>query len=371
MKNKYYILIAVLIFVLSACGSKTVQEETTPESEDIVISKEQFKTSGMELGVPEEIEFNHSIRSSGYIKVKPSGIARVHIPVEGILRYYGFQEGSYVYRGQLLFSIESSEILKLQQQYAEASALVKSSEAEYLRLKKLAQNQISSQKDFMEAESIYLNNLATYRGLRTQLEQLHIQPEKVEQGTFTKAYYIYSPISGYISKLDAINGQYAKTDDFLLELIDVNQMQVEINIFEKDIAFVEKGMDVEFYLPGQDEVIYHGTLNSIGKSIDPDTKSVRCYADITSADSEKFINGMYVETILRSGRRAGLGLPDQAVVTSAGEHFIYVKTGEDNSNYYFREMEIETGMQDENHIELVNDIQDSVVTKGAFSMRQN
>ncbi len=372
MKNKYFTLIAIgLLLIASSCGNKSVQEENMQEDEQIVISREQFQTAGMEMGTPVEKEFNHSIRSSGYIKVKPSGIARVHIPVEGVLRYYGLQEGRFVSKGQVLFSIESNEILKLQQEYAEASALLKSSEAEYLRLKKLAQSQISSTKDFQEAESIYRNNLATYRGLRTQLEQLHIQPEKVEQGTFTKAYYIYAPISGYISNLDAINGQYAKTDDFLLELIDVNQMQIEINIFEKDIAFIEKGMDIEFYLPGQNDIKYHGTISSIGKSIDPETKSVRCFADIKDDQTDKFINGMYVETILKSGKRKSLSVPEQAVVSSAGEDFIYIKTGEDNTNYYFKEIQIEKGVQNDKCIEILNDVQDSIVTKGAFSMKQN
>ncbi|MBN2728025.1 MAG: efflux RND transporter periplasmic adaptor subunit [Bacteroidales bacterium] len=372
MKNKYFTAIFVSVLFLASCGGNSVQEEAINETDEITISKEQFKTSGMELGLPIEKEFNHSIQSSGYIRVKPSGIARIHIPVEGILRYYNLQEGTYVYKGQLLFSIESNEILKLQQQFAETSALIKSSEAEYLRLKKLSQNQISSQKDFQEAESKYLNILATYRGLRTQLEQLHIAPEKVEQGTFTKAYYIYAPLSGYISRLDAINGQYAKTDDFLLELIDVQQLQLEINIFEKDIAYIEKDMDVEFYLPGQNDIIFHGNLSSIGKSINPDTKSVRCYADINkNSTSDKFINGMYVETILKSDKKSGLSIPEQAVVSSAGQNFIYIKTGEDETNYYFKELEVKTGMKSDAHIEILNNINDSLLIKGAFSMHQN
>ncbi len=63
--------------------------------------------------------------------------------------------GEYIKKGQLLFTLESNEIILLQQEYAEAFNQLNSLKASYERQKALSEEQITSQKDFINAESDY------------------------------------------------------------------------------------------------------------------------------------------------------------------------------------------------------------------------
>lgn len=70
---------------------------------------------------------------------------------------------------------------------------------EYERQKTLFEENISSRKKYLEAESDYKRAKATYESLRQKLHVLLINPSEVEKGNFSSVITIFSPINGNIA----------------------------------------------------------------------------------------------------------------------------------------------------------------------------
>ena len=118
-----FLIIPISLCWISACGGNTSSEEgievseVEQESMEIQLTKEQFQTMKMEWDSLKMGEFSEEISVQG----------AVQIPVEGkreIAGYFGghvndlkWIEGQEVRKGQVLFTLENPEFLRLQQDY--------------------------------------------------------------------------------------------------------------------------------------------------------------------------------------------------------------------------------------------------------------
>ncbi len=146
------------------------------ESREIVITREQFESSGMKLGDPVPMMFTKMINANGYIVASPSGWVKISTLIPGRVKQISLSVGDYIKKGQLLFTLESNEIILLQQEYAEAFNQLNSLKASYERQKALSEEQITSQKDFINAESDYRSLLSKTEGLKARLRMINIDP---------------------------------------------------------------------------------------------------------------------------------------------------------------------------------------------------
>src|SRR5690606_22996412 len=90
--------------------------------------------------------------------------------------------GDKVNKGQLLVTLENPEYVEIQQNYLEVAEQLNYLKSEFTRQKTLYNENITSQKNFLKAESTYKSNLALYNGLRKKLQMMNLNPSSVEQG---------------------------------------------------------------------------------------------------------------------------------------------------------------------------------------------
>ncbi len=64
---------------------------------------------------------------------------------------------------------------------------------------------------------------------------LNINPSSVEKGIITSTINLYSPIEGYITKVNISNGVYVSPTDAIMEIVDTDHIHLELSVFEKDI----------------------------------------------------------------------------------------------------------------------------------------
>ena len=244
---KYHIyFIAIIAFLASCNKSKQAVniDETQNLPETITITEAQFLDAKMELGAVTEQTFNEGIKTNGFIDVPPENRASVSTIMAGYIKTAPLLIGDEVKKGQLLLTIENPDFIEIQQNYLESFQQLNFLKTEYDRQKTLFDEKITSQKNYLKAESDYKTTIAKYNGLGQKLALMNLNLSKVKEGKFTSVMAIYSPISGSIANVDTSIGKFMNASEVLIEIINDEHKHLELVIFEKDVLNVKEGQKV-------------------------------------------------------------------------------------------------------------------------------
>lgn len=367
MKSIYLILVT-LIFIScrnSENNGTIVTEPKAPENQ-IILTKQQFEGENMELGSISQHTFKETVSVNGMIDVPPHNKSRVTTFMGGYITKTPLLVGDQVKKGQLLVTLENTEYIDLQQQFLEVAEQLKYLKNEYTRQKTLYDEQITSQKNYLKAESNYKSNLAHYNGLKKNLEMLNIKPISVLNGNITSNINIYAPIEGSITKVNVSNGTYVNASDMIMEIIDVDHIHLELSVFEKDIMKIKKGQKIIFRIPEASDNIYTADVHLVGANIDETSRRVKVHGHIDNED-ENFIVGMFVEADIHINEIKSIGLPKEAIMQAGDYYYVLVLKEEKNGEFYFYKAEVNLGKGTEDFVEILNSdiLQDKqIITKG-------
>jgi cobalt-zinc-cadmium efflux system membrane fusion protein len=372
MKYLYTILFSL---VLIACGNSEKKNENKPSeplsSNIIVISQSQFISGKMQLGKLEEQLFNKIIKTTGMIDVPPKNKAIISSFMGGYVTKTQLLIGDKVKKGQSLVTLENPEFIELQEQYLEVSEQLNYLKSEFNRQKTLFDENITSQKNFLKAESNYKSRLAYYNGLRKKLVMLNINPSSVEKGIITSTINLYSPIDGYITKVHISNGSYISPANAIMEIIDTDHIHLELSVFEKDILNVEKGQKILFKIPEASSKSFDAEVHLVGTTIDETTRTVNVHGHLDDESEAHFVVGMFVDADIITNATKSLALPKDAIIEVANENFILVLKEKTGNIYYFEKVKIDISNQNELSVFVLNTdnlVGKDILIKGGFML---
>lgn len=352
MKAKV-IMLLILSGLIISCKSKTEQTETNDEGL-IEISKAQFGSEQMTLGDPALFPFVEKVHFTGTIIPSMDGQARISLPIPGIIERVYCKPAQMINKGSVIFEISGNWFIDLQRDFSESSAILEKVRSDYLRAKELYQENISTQKDFIAAESSYFAENAKNKALKTKLENMGLDLARIERGEFYKSYPVKSPINGFISGIDASLGQYIEPQQTIAEIVDKSSFQLKLFTSEKDIQKIKTGQTVEFYLNANKTHKYKAILNTIGKAIKPDSRSIECYATIDQSEQINLISNQFVEGDILTSADSALAVPETAIINSDNEQYVLMFEKENNSVLYFRKIAVKTDRRADNYVELTD-----------------
>ena len=353
MKQLYIVFVFML---LVACGNdknNQPSEETLKATDDLVITKQQFDGEHMAFGTLEEHDFNTVIKASGMIDVPTQNQSNVSTFVGGYITKNPLLIGDEVKKGQFLVTLENTEYIEIQQQYLELAEKLNYLKSEFTRQKTLYDEKITSQKNFLKAESDYKSSLAHYNGLKKKLQMMNINPTSVENGTIASSINIYAPIDGFVTKVNVSNGTYVSPADVILEIIDTEHIHLELSVFEKDILKIKKGQEIDFRIPEASDSIYKAEVHLVGTTIDPTSRRVTVHGHIDD-DHTGFIVGMFAEAEIIIGASKAMALPKTAVIQVENDYFALLLESETPTEYHLKKVKLNLGMQTEDVVEVLN-----------------
>ena len=373
--NKIYILLFSLVLV--ACGKSEKTTELVPETEthkdDITITKAQFEGEKMAFGTLAEYDFNETVKVNGMIDVPPKNKSSVSTFTGGYITKTPLLVGDSVKKGQLLVTLENPEFVELQQNYLEVSEQLNYLKSEFNRQKTLFDEKITSEKNYLKAESAYKSNLAHYNGLRKKLQMLNLNPSSVEQGRIASTINLYAPISGHVTKVNVSNGTYVSPSDVIMEIVDIDHIHLELLVFEKDIMQIKKDQKIEFTIPEASDKTFEAEVHLVGTTIDEQTRRVKVHGHVDN-DKENFIVGMFVDADIIIDSKKGFGLPKEALIEVDNEFFVLILDEENTDEFHFETFKLELGKQTEAYVEILNSeaLKDKqIVIKGTNMLLNN
>ncbi|WP_291804646.1 efflux RND transporter periplasmic adaptor subunit [Lutibacter sp.] len=371
---KTYILkstiLLLIIGVISSCDtSKTSEKEIEVVEENnnlIEITSTQFKNSNMELGTISSQLFSEGIKTNGYIDVPPANRAKVTAIMGGYIKKSSLLIGDSVKKGQLLLTMENPDFIQIQQEYLEIYEKLNYLKSENSRQKTLFEEKITSQKNYLKAESDYNSAQAIYNGLEQKLRLMNIDPLNVKQGKITSTISIYAPIAGSVSNVYASLGEFKNSSEVLIEIINDNHKHLELIVFEKDILKVAEGQKIMFNIPESSSKSFNAEVHLVGKSID-ENRTVRVHGHLEN-ENEPFLVGMFVEAEIITDSYQKPALPISSLLEEDTNYYVLVLRSKNENSYEFEKVKISIGAKNEEWAEVLNlDVNNKeILIKGAF-----
>ncbi|MCB0586061.1 MAG: efflux RND transporter periplasmic adaptor subunit, partial [Phaeodactylibacter sp.] len=187
---------------------------------------------------------------------------------------------------------------------------------------------------------------AHYNGLKAELELIGINTQALEESRQVQSSIrIYTPASGYLTKVNVNSGKLVEPNMLLFEVIDNSHVHLELQVFAKDLGLLRKGQKVIATIPGSDEEL-HGEVHLINKAIDLEKKTANVHVHLDE-EPQGLAIGTFLYARIRTDSRQVSAIPEEALVRSGDRSFIFIREGE-----RFRKVEVEAGQADEGFVEI-------------------
>ena len=271
--------------------------------------------------------------------------------VEGFLQGVHFQEGSWLKKGDLLYTLESQsyeeKVATRMSQVAEVNTMLAKNKGDLARIEPLAKINAVSQSDLDNAQANYDASLSSLEAAKANLRAAQIQL------SYTK---IYSPIDGIIGKTQAKVGDFVGKDPSPVILNTVSQVDTILVTFfitetqylalaraiaNKDLPESEETKD-NFQMVLIDGSLYEygGNLDFIDRDIDTTTGAILAQASFPNPN--KLLRpGQFTKLrVVTHEVKDAIMIPQRSVMEIQGLHSVFVVDG--NNEVQTRSVEVGT-----------------------------
>lgn len=301
MLNRIYaypfVVVLIVTFVALKCSSTpSGVDETNQLQEDRLRVNETKERNQTDTLIKKQKR--NGLQWRGTIEVPASQITYVTLPMGGVVYEVYAKQGTYVGHGTLLALVGHPDYIHLQQQYLESKARLKFKRKEFRRQGQLTIEHASSIKKLQKAESEFLEEEATYIGLREKLKMIGIYPDSIRADHIHKNIQVFANNAGYVTRINTYRGKYVKPNDWMFQVTSLQRLQL---VFEMEPAYLEKikkGSNIWFHVAEKQEK-YTATVSWLGKTLNHKQK-IKIIADI-QGNSYALIPGLEVQCWLQTG----------------------------------------------------------------------
>ena len=369
MKNRYSIIVSA-IFLLS-CGSDpkndTQKEAVVEATNNVSLTKEQATIAQLVLAPIELGRMKGTAHLNGVIDVPPTGIASVSMPLGGYVQDINLIPGNFVKKGAVLATVKDPAFIQLQENYLASKAKLNYLQQDLDRQKLLLNQEAVSKKSYQQIQADYNGMNIQLRALSEQLKLINIQPENLTPENMTSLVKLTAPITGYITKVNINRGKYVTPSDVLVEIMDPNDIQAAITIYEKDIANFKVGMKGTVTLTQDPSKNYTVSILAVSQNINEDkTGLLHCHFGNTP---KNVLPGMFLTADIVVETNEAVLIPAEAVQRFQGKDYIFIQRATND----FEAIVIEINQYNKEFVSVKNMdaktwVGKSLVVKNAYSL---
>ncbi len=270
---------------------KTDAGEGMPSARRLVISPEAAKLAEIETAEVERKLVSTDIRMVGKVEYDETKIAYITAWTGGrIDRLYIDQTGVPVNKGDHLAYLYSPELLAAQEEYLQSIQGAKNVKESHLDIIK------STSED-------------TIINAREKLKLLGVTDEQIKELEETKVakdhMTIYASATGIVVSREVQEGTYVQTGTKIYSIVDLSEVWIKLDAYEKDLEWLRYGQDVEFEAEAYAGEKFHGRISFIDPILDQTTRTVKVRVNVKNKDG-RLKPGMFVRGIVRA-QVAGMG----------------------------------------------------------------
>lgn len=362
---KHYLYIGALAVTMTfACNSNEPKEEPKAQlnESEVSLTAEQAKNIDLKTGEVGFGEINETLKLQGKIDVPPQNLVSVSIPLGGYLKTTKMLPGTQVSKGQIIAVMEDPQYIQLQQDYLNIHNRLNFASKELARQQELNASKANSDKTLQQVEMEYKSLKIEQMALAEKLKLININANQLSEGKISKSVNVYSPINGYVSKVNVNIGKYVTPSDVIFELVNPTDIHLNLNVFEKDLHKLGVGQRVMAYTNVKPDKKYETEVILVSHNVDGGRSEVHCHFE---QYDKSLVPGMYMNAELQFKNRKVQFLPEEAVVSFENKDYVFVEIAPRKFNM----TEVQAGEVSEGKTEIATDLKGKkVVVKGAYSL---
>lgn len=327
------------------CGMDLIKAEkkTGSDADAIMLSEQQVQLGNIQVDTVGKKDISDETILTATLNLDETKSETVSARVSGrIDKLYFKNEGDYVQKGAKLYNLYSEELNNAKQEYIlslEKQATLDNSIIDFKQLIQSAKNKLH----LWGLSDNQINELATTKKVSVLT-------------TF------YSTASGYITTLEAHEGEYVSEGGTIVRLANLSSLWAEAQVYTSQFSQIDRRGTAIVQFPDLGKEI-KGNIQFVNPEINPDTR-INLIRIVVPNPGNQLKPGMLAYVVLKNQQRNSLTLPIDAVIQGEKMNMVWVQIDKNT----FKSIMVETGLVSDDRIEIKSGLKegDIVVTNGAY-----
>jgi cobalt-zinc-cadmium efflux system membrane fusion protein len=372
--------ITIMVLALGACVFLSARA-ADPDKANATITAKASDSNSVELsdaqlqmvnvGAVSEHTFPLQREAVGSIDFNEDMETQVFPPYQGRIVQLSAKLGDNVSRGQMLFTIESPDLIQTESTLIAAAGVQELTTKALERARQLHDVQGMAEKDLEQAISDQQSAEGALKAARNGVAVFGKSAAEIDRMVRTRTIDPYlivqSPVSGRVTARNAAPGVFVQPGNTPApySVADISRVWMNASVTESDMPLVQKGQEIRvsvMALPGR---TFEGRISIVGATIDPQIHRGLVRAEINDPQHE-LLPGMFAAFVIVIGdplRAPAIPL-DGVVREGNGTTTVWVTT----NGHRFTQRTIKIGLQNGGYDQVIDGVSpgEHVVVKGAI-----
>jgi len=379
---------ALVLMLMTAVGCSAPSDSGEAEAHDehegegheggrLELSAEKVEAMGLEFSVATLKALPFRLETTGQVDFDENRRAHVTPRIPGRVVKVQANLGDEVRRGQVLATLDSIELGRAKADYLQARAREQLTRQTLEREEGLLADRISSQQEVLAARAAYQEAEAALRNADETLHLYGVPQEAVDNLSYDNPgrslFSLTAPFSGTVVEKHVTIGELLTPESQSMTIADMTSLWVWIDVYERDVARVHLGDNVEVSVEAFAGDVFAGVVSYLSAAVDRDTRTIRARIDIECHEG-RLRPGMFARVLVSdphaaSGETApdALVVPADAVQRIGDRTVVFVAVGETE----FETREVHIVRREGEEVEIGDGLEpgERIVIRGAFLLK--
>ncbi len=310
----------------------------------IAFTPQQAQDAGIVTALATAASIDSTVTLPGEVRFNDDRTAHIVPRLAGVVEAVSASLGQNVRKGQRLAVIASADLAELRSTALAADRRLELARLTHEREKKLWEDRISAQQDYLQAEHAYREARIAAQSARAKLTALGAGPASAT----LNRYVLRAPIDGVVVEKHLAQGEAVKEDASAFLVSDLSSVWVEIVLSAGDLEHVRVGQNVTIKSASGSATV-DGKVAYVGNLLGEQTRTATARVVIDNPGMA-WRPGLFVNVSLVRGKTAApVTVAADAVRTVEGKRVVFVKVANG-----FQALPVSTGASDGKLVEILD-----------------
>lgn len=297
-------------------GAHSATDEGT-----IALTDAQIKAAGITIATAAPARIRSALQLTGEIRFNDDRTAHVVPRVAGVVEQVFANLGQQVKKGDVLALIASADVSRMRSELLSAQKKQELAQITYAREKKLWQDQITAEQDYLQAQQALQEAEIVTTNARQQLAVIGAAPDNAHGNRFA----LRAPFDGAIVEKHIALGEAVKADANVFTVADLSSVWADINVPARDLNVVRVGARATVRATAMDASAT-GVVSYVGALIGEQTRTAKGRVTLANPGMG-WRPGLFVDVVLTSDEQAAaVAVLADAIQTIDDRPTVFIKT---------------------------------------------
>jgi cobalt-zinc-cadmium efflux system membrane fusion protein len=297
----------------AACASGSAPTKPEHEAREVKLDEVQVKKANIGIQVAGPGNIQAASQFQGEVRFNEDRTAHVVPRLAGVAEAVPANLGETVKKGQVLAVVASTSLSEQRSELLTAQRRREAAKTTYDREKKLWQDKISAEQDYLLAQTALQEADIALQNAQQKLAAVGAG-RNVTSGAGLNRFEIRAPFDGTVVEKHLALGEAVKEDASIFTVADLGTVWAEFAVAPKDLATVRVGQKVVVSSSAFDSKV-EGVVSYVGALLGEQTRTARARVTLTNPQGA-WRPGLFVTVaVLADGQAVPLVVSADAIQT--------------------------------------------------------